>query len=43
MQKVFADQMPYIPIYVNSMLTEFDTSRAAGWPTKDNIYALPAW
>jgi peptide/nickel transport system substrate-binding protein len=41
-QKVFTDQMPYIPIYVNSMLTEFNTTRAAGWPTKDNIYALPA-
>ncbi len=41
-QAVVADQLPYIPIYVNSMLTEFNTSRAAGWPTKDNTYALPA-
>ena len=34
--------MPYIPIYVNSMLTEFNTSRATGWPTNDNKYAVPA-
>ncbi len=34
--------LPYIPIYVNSMLTEFNTSRATGWPTNDNKYALPA-
>jgi peptide/nickel transport system substrate-binding protein len=34
--------MPYIPIYVNSMLTEFNTSRATGWPTNDNKYAIPA-
>ena len=32
----------YIPIYVNSMLTEFNTSRATGWPTNDDKYALPA-
>jgi peptide/nickel transport system substrate-binding protein len=41
-QAVIADQLPYIPIYVNSMLTEFNTSRATGWPTKDNMYVLPA-
>jgi peptide/nickel transport system substrate-binding protein len=34
--------LPYIPIYVNSMLTEFNTSRATGWPTNDNKYAVPA-
>ena len=34
--------LPYIPIYVNSMLTEFNTSRAVGWPTNDNKYAIPA-
>jgi peptide/nickel transport system substrate-binding protein len=34
--------MPYIPIYVNSMLTEFNNSRATGWPTNDNKYAVPA-
>ena len=41
-QAVIADQLPYIPIYENSMLTEFNTSRATGWPTKDNMYVLPA-
>ena len=39
---IIADQLPYIPVYVNSMLTEFNTSRATGWPTKDNTYVLPA-
>ncbi|GIF07998.1 ABC transporter substrate-binding protein [Actinoplanes siamensis] len=34
--------LPYIPIYVNSMLTEFSTSHATGWPSNDNKYALPA-
>ena len=34
--------LPYIPIYVNSMLTEFNTSRATGWPTNADKYALPA-
>jgi peptide/nickel transport system substrate-binding protein len=34
--------LPYIPIYVNSMLTEFNTSHATGWPTNENKYALPA-
>ncbi|GAA2568120.1 ABC transporter substrate-binding protein [Winogradskya consettensis] len=34
--------LPYIPIYVNSMLTEFSTAHATGWPTNDNKYALPA-
>jgi peptide/nickel transport system substrate-binding protein len=41
-QSIIKDQLPYIPVYVNSMLTEFNTSRATGWPTKDNLYVLPA-
>ncbi|MGW7685488.1 ABC transporter substrate-binding protein [Kribbella sp. NPDC054772] len=41
-QTVIAEQLPYIPVYVNSMLTEFNTSRATGWPTKDDTYVLPA-
>lgn len=40
-QEVVKD-LPYIPIYVNSMLTEFNTSHATGWPSNDNKYALPA-
>lgn len=34
--------MPYIPVYINSMLTEFNDSKVTGWPTEDNMYALPA-
>jgi peptide/nickel transport system substrate-binding protein len=41
-QQAIVKDMPYIPIYVNSMLTEFNTSRATGWPTNDNKYAVPA-
>jgi peptide/nickel transport system substrate-binding protein len=40
-QQIIKD-MPYIPIYVNSTLSEFNTSRATGWPTNDNKYAFPA-
>ncbi|MEV7972174.1 ABC transporter substrate-binding protein [Cellulomonas sp. NPDC089187] len=41
-QDVITEQFPYIPIYVNSMLTEFNTSRATGWPTAEDTYAMPA-
>jgi peptide/nickel transport system substrate-binding protein len=41
-QSQIVKDLPYIPIYVNSLLTEFNTSRATGWPTNDNKYALPA-
>jgi len=41
-QTEIARDLPYIPIYVNSMLTEFNTDRATGWPTNENKYALPA-
>jgi len=41
-QQEIVRDLPYIPIYVNSMLTEFNTSRATGWPTNDNKYAVPA-
>jgi peptide/nickel transport system substrate-binding protein len=41
-QTEIARDLPYIPIYVNSMLTEFNTANATGWPTNDNKYALPA-
>lgn len=40
-QEIVRD-LPYIPIYVNSMLTEFNTSRATGWPTNEDKYAMPA-
>ncbi|MEV6302295.1 ABC transporter substrate-binding protein [Actinoplanes sp. NPDC051861] len=41
-QKEIVNDLPYIPIYLNSMLTEFNTSNATGWPTNDDKYALPA-
>jgi peptide/nickel transport system substrate-binding protein len=41
-QQEIVRDLPYIPIYVNSMLTEFSTANAQGWPTNDNKYALPA-
>jgi peptide/nickel transport system substrate-binding protein len=41
-QREIVRDLPYIPIYVNSMLTEFNTSRATGWPTEDDKYAVPA-
>ena len=40
-QKIVADQMPYIPIYTNSSLTQFNNARATGWPTADDLYAFP--
>lgn len=40
-QDVIAQELPYIPIYVNSMLTEFNNSRATGWPSDDDKYAMP--
>lgn len=41
-QSIVVDQMPYIPIYVNSTLIEFNNSRATGWPTTKNSYAFAA-
>jgi len=41
-QQQIVNDLPYIPIYVNSTLTEFNTSRATGWPSNDNKYAFPA-
>jgi len=40
-QKEIVRDLPYIPIYVNSTLTEFNTTNATGWPTNDNKYAFP--
>ena len=41
-QREIVRDLPYIPVYVNSLLTEFNTSRATGWPTNEDKYALPA-
>ena len=41
-QQEITNDVPYIPVYINSMLTEFNDSKVTGWPTEDNMYALPA-
>ena len=41
-QQQIVRDLPYIPIYVNSTLTEFNTTNATGWPTNANKYAFPA-
>lgn len=41
-EQEIARDLPYIPVYVNSTLTEFNTDHATGWPTNDNKYAFPA-
>lgn len=41
-QDALVEDMPYIPIYVNSMLTEFSTANVTGWPTNEDAYAMPA-
>ena len=41
-QQEIAEDVPYIPVYINSMLTEFNDSKVTGWPTEDDMYALPA-
>lgn len=41
-QEQIANDVPYIPVYINSMLTEFNDSKVSGWPTEDDMYALPA-
>ena len=40
-QAQIVKDLPYIPVYVNQALTEFNNSRATGWPTPDNLYAFP--
>lgn len=41
-QENIAKDLPYIPMVLNSTLTQFNSSRVTGWPTKDNLYAFPA-
>lgn len=41
-QENIARDLPYIPVVLNSTLTQFNSSRATGWPTKDNLYSFPA-
>ncbi|MFC0622505.1 ABC transporter substrate-binding protein [Kribbella deserti] len=41
-QQHIARDLPYIPVVIGSTLTEFNNSRATGWPTQDNLYSFPA-
>jgi peptide/nickel transport system substrate-binding protein len=40
-QDQIVKDMPYVPVYVNSALAEYNNSRATGWPTQSNQYAFP--
>ncbi|WP_193105013.1 ABC transporter substrate-binding protein [Brachybacterium sp. FME24] len=40
-QKRLVEVMPAIPVLIGSSLTEYNTSRATGWPTADDLYAYP--
>lgn len=40
-QKRLVEVMPAIPLLIGSSLTEYNTSRATGWPTEDDLYAYP--
>ncbi|MGO1927245.1 MAG: ABC transporter substrate-binding protein [Brachybacterium tyrofermentans] len=40
-QKRLVEVMPAIPLLIGSSLTEYNTSRATGWPTADDLYAYP--
>jgi peptide/nickel transport system substrate-binding protein len=40
-QQVSADQLPYIPLVYSSSLTEYRDERVTGFPTTDNLYAIP--
>ncbi|MEU2202214.1 ABC transporter substrate-binding protein [Isoptericola sp. NPDC019482] len=41
-QEEIARDLPYVPIYINSTLTEFNNTRVTGWPDNDDKYAFAA-
>src|SRR5437764_801883 len=41
-QKQIVNDLPFIPVGQSSSLTEFSTAKVTGWPTEDNLYAIPA-
>ena len=41
-QRVTAEELPYIPVLVVPTVTYFSTDDATGWPTEDDLYAFPA-
>ncbi|WP_199752417.1 ABC transporter substrate-binding protein [Actinoplanes sp. ATCC 53533] len=34
--------MPYIPVLTQGTITEYHASKFTGWPTQDDLYAVPA-
>ncbi|MDR1266655.1 MAG: ABC transporter substrate-binding protein [Propionibacteriaceae bacterium] len=40
-QDALVEDMPIIPIYVNSALCEYNLTHATGWPSQDDLYAFP--
>jgi peptide/nickel transport system substrate-binding protein len=40
-QDVIVTELPYIPIYVNQALAEYNNAHATGWPSQDDQYAFP--
>ncbi|GAA4160838.1 ABC transporter substrate-binding protein [Gryllotalpicola daejeonensis] len=40
-QDKIVKDLPYIPIYVNQALAEYNNSHATGWPSQNNQYAFP--
>lgn len=40
-QQRLVEVMPAIPVLIGSSLTQYNTSKATGWPTEDNLYAYP--
>lgn len=40
-QSILMKDMPVIPMYANTAMTEFSTAHATGWPTQNDQYAFP--
>ncbi|WP_258175107.1 ABC transporter substrate-binding protein [Actinopolyspora mortivallis] len=41
LQRVIAEEVPYVPVLQSNSLTEYSTARVTGWPTEDDRYAVP--
>lgn len=41
-QRIIADEIPYIPILTGGTTSEYNAKKFTGWPTVDNLYAFPA-
>ena len=40
-QKKLWEVLPAIPVAVGSSMTQYNSTRATGWPTQENLYAYP--